>query len=1168
MKANLWLSVVAVALCNVGGARVSGDEAFAGAWAVVAENGENSQKLAALIGVSLSEAGVELVERERIAAVLAEQELAAKSLADSKHAVRLGKLLEAEALVYVERISPRTGTLLRVRVIETRTGIRLWDRTFPRRSDDVVRVVAQQLPTLRQKLSLAVQDRRYIGFLGFVAEDEDRVISIQGMARTLQALLAVDLQRHPNLVVLERSDLYLVREESELSGLELQLRSSAILVAGGIRRGKDKDTIDVDIRLTDATGSVLDTLTLSASDVMEDELRRRIRAAVLGDKLAGAKDVELTVEATQFESRAEWLQQHKRYEEALVPAYAAAALEPSLEHYDRLRTLHHWICLDRKQKGKYRLAHASAAHEQHLKRIELAAANNTKILGANYMAIDGPFWPHVPLFEKEPEDVSSERRRLDSIREHKYRRLRSVCADRPNELIQVLIARLALAAYFASSPEELCDEIMLLQKDIDRTMRDVQGSRWRSFLLASNAKALTWALWTATVSSMKHQHTWGGRLTPGIRKSLGCRDWDMGVIEERCQSLRSHKEPALRLVINTRLADLGGADACEAAERAFRELRSGDSRYSSLGDIMWYPIAHRLRECGRSEAVVETMIAAAETTGDLRELHCWRKGRLEKLLSDTAPDIREVLLARANKLRARPNEISGPWGDFDLVRRNVGVALAKNRRLAARLQRASAVISNGAGGFALRTRHVGNAPNQPEPTPIALTPLFCELLRIEPTPTGIFCGESKGLFFGGDGTFENITDGLRGASPNMRYFDGHLYFQSGDGLSVLDCQTRTVRNIASSLRTVPRHELDGGANYRISRMFLDASRKCLWFDIREPGEVRNGIWKYSIATNDFAHVIRGEAQLLNMTGDEIFYWQEGPAYWHVYHLDSRKTEHLQGYRPFTQTARAIGGHSGIRVGDFIIHRNGTLYTRDGLQHRYPDGTWWALIEPTANGFRAIKYGRPDFDVWEFTRRPEATRPPSVARDLLRSVDIKRDALRGDWRLDGGLLRGQVGKGMAKLHLPIELPDAFELRLTVTPRRGSNLFVTMARGGAFFYVGIDHTRNGERFRSGIGAVDTKGIIDNETGVQERALVTGKANEILISVRPGHIVVEANGSQIAQFSGDFARLSHEPWMKSHEWPLALICENSSYEFREIMLSPLTTNTEAAAAKDKKQ
>lgn len=84
-----------------------------------------------LVGEAASLSGVDFLEREHLAKVLAEQKLSASGLTSPDTAIRIGRLLSADALVLIESEVGGDASTARLKVVETRSGVRLVDRLAP-----------------------------------------------------------------------------------------------------------------------------------------------------------------------------------------------------------------------------------------------------------------------------------------------------------------------------------------------------------------------------------------------------------------------------------------------------------------------------------------------------------------------------------------------------------------------------------------------------------------------------------------------------------------------------------------------------------------------------------------------------------------------------------------------------------------------------------------------------------------------------------------------------------------------------------------------------------------------------------------------------------------------------------------------------------------------------
>lgn len=107
------------------GPRCSGEEASGTRLALIVGQGKRKPTHLAVaeLKVTLSqEGGLALVERTEIEEILREQKLAASGLSRSASAARLGELLSADLLLFVEKVPETTTPLIRLQVVESRTG--------------------------------------------------------------------------------------------------------------------------------------------------------------------------------------------------------------------------------------------------------------------------------------------------------------------------------------------------------------------------------------------------------------------------------------------------------------------------------------------------------------------------------------------------------------------------------------------------------------------------------------------------------------------------------------------------------------------------------------------------------------------------------------------------------------------------------------------------------------------------------------------------------------------------------------------------------------------------------------------------------------------------------------------------------------------------------------
>lgn len=279
-------------------------------------------------------AAVELVERGEIRRILAEQKLTTANLVQSGQTVKLGQLLAAELLLFVEQLPDGQPAAWRVQVIETRTGISLGGVIGAEQSlaAEPAPIIAA-LKSAMAKARVAPEERHYLGILGVRSEELNR--SLDGLAESFAMFLALDLGESPEVVVLDRERLEHLQAEAALTGNELALRTSALLLEGGVKHGESRKELHFTFslrRLGEKTGPTVRVVgpadnAKEARRLLAQAILRQCNVAVREQPAADAKS-----EAAAFSERAAILGAHREREAAARCAEAAATLFPSPEN--------------------------------------------------------------------------------------------------------------------------------------------------------------------------------------------------------------------------------------------------------------------------------------------------------------------------------------------------------------------------------------------------------------------------------------------------------------------------------------------------------------------------------------------------------------------------------------------------------------------------------------------------------------------------------------------------------------------------------------------------------------------------------------------------------------------------------------------------------------------
>jgi hypothetical protein len=221
--------------------------------------------------------------------------------------------------------------LLRVRLVETAHGLRLWDGFEPldaTKFAEIVRTVRDKVGAARDKLALPAGHVIPVGIVDVHRAQLDD--NHRWLTRVIPGMLSVRLSKEPRIVMLEREDLQILRKETLLTdGEDAQFWSSAILIDGYLRPGRGDD-LEMNLQLTRPSSDKIATLTVS---VRPDEPSLAVDkvAAVIIRELLDVPPVatwDPKREAEAFFRQGQLLFSHARHEEATAVLETAHALQP------------------------------------------------------------------------------------------------------------------------------------------------------------------------------------------------------------------------------------------------------------------------------------------------------------------------------------------------------------------------------------------------------------------------------------------------------------------------------------------------------------------------------------------------------------------------------------------------------------------------------------------------------------------------------------------------------------------------------------------------------------------------------------------------------------------------------------------------------------------------
>jgi hypothetical protein len=278
-----------------------------------------------------SDQDIQLLDRESINSVLAEQKLSLSGLVDDDRVIQVGKLLKADLFAIVENDAKETGGYSLV-VFDTTSGLRLMDSAITGPHDQVGQAVAAAIRNALAKDRKITKGLHLVGFP--VVRNVDLPRDQDVVCDTVAVLLERELTASPGIAVLERSHLGEVNQERELPTTKAalgNLRPSLTIVQLEISKGKNRQGLQ-------ATADLIGLETRSKITASVNTDSAADLAAKLGERLIDALKAEPIEhpfrrldEARMFARDSQVLLKTGRIAAGLSAAEAAYALIPG-EH--------------------------------------------------------------------------------------------------------------------------------------------------------------------------------------------------------------------------------------------------------------------------------------------------------------------------------------------------------------------------------------------------------------------------------------------------------------------------------------------------------------------------------------------------------------------------------------------------------------------------------------------------------------------------------------------------------------------------------------------------------------------------------------------------------------------------------------------------------------------
>jgi hypothetical protein len=307
--------------------------------------------LVSLLEVRLSQReDIHLLERTEIDKILQEQKLNLAGLLERNTAVRVGRLIHADALLLLS-IENHQGNkqnekaLLRIRLVETAHGLRLLDsfeQSDSAKLEETAARIAENTVAVAGKLLVPTDAAIPVGIV-----DIHRVQlgnRHQSLARTLPVMLSVRLSKEPRIIMLEREDLKILYDERLLTeGEDTEFWASAVLIDGYLQRRGSKD-IEMKLQVRGEADKEIAAFTVLVEP--NEPLTPADRAAtqIIQELLSAPPSAswQPEQEAEEFFRQGKLLSNHKRHQKAQSLLETAHALEPKNVLYTGAVFVNEW----------------------------------------------------------------------------------------------------------------------------------------------------------------------------------------------------------------------------------------------------------------------------------------------------------------------------------------------------------------------------------------------------------------------------------------------------------------------------------------------------------------------------------------------------------------------------------------------------------------------------------------------------------------------------------------------------------------------------------------------------------------------------------------------------------------------------------------------------------
>ena len=198
-----------------------------------------------------------------------------------------------------------------------------------------------------------------------------------------------------------------------------------------------------------------------------------------------------------------------------------------------------------------------------------------------------------------------------------------------------------------------------------------------------------------------------------------------------------------------------------------------------------------------------------------------------------------------------------------------------------------------------------------------------------------------------------------------------------------------------------------------------------------------------------------------------------------------------------------------------------------------------------------EYGRLQIPWENLSSMRQSNTPRRI--NLLKQIDVKTQAIRGDWVFSDGILQSPADQPWALLQLETKPPSAYTIQATIERKSGRDALVfPVVVGKSECNVCIDGWPRGETLHTGLEMIRGEGPLTNGTSTKGTYLPLNQPVSIQIDVTPTSVRLAVDQKKVFHWKGDPAVFSmQDGWKRRDASVLALGSYNASFKVSSLAL-----------------